>query len=79
MRLRIFKPTDPEDLVGLTFDDLKVVRKTTERQGGHVIWECKCICGRKTRVRTTRLTNKITKYCGKCQRKFGRASSVGRK
>lgn len=57
---------EPVNLVGKSFNDLRVTRKTTERQSGHVIYECECICGRKTRVRATRLTNNITKSCGRC-------------
>lgn len=73
MKLRLFKSNqDPPTLIGKVFNDLTVVRKTTERQNGHVIYECRCICGNTTRVRGTRLTNGITKSCGKCQKKVGR-------
>ncbi len=61
----------PNSLVGTTCNDLTVKRKTTERQGGHVIYECECICKRKCRVRATRIVNKLQKSCGKCQKGTG--------
>jgi len=45
----------PKTLVGREFTDLTVIRRTAKRQGGHIIWECRCICGRHSLVRTTRL------------------------
>lgn len=71
--LKLYEPTHdpPPPLIGETINDLKVMRKTTERQNGHVIYECACICGRMTRVRATRLINKLIKSCGKCQLRAG--------
>jgi len=67
MRLRIFTPPpDENDFIGRKFGKLTVVCKTTERQGGHVIWLCRCVCGKTTRVRTTRLTNDLKRHCYKC-------------
>ncbi len=73
MKLRLHHKAgcSPLSLVYQTFNDLTVVRKTTERQDGHVIYECRCVCGQLTRVRATRLANNITKSCGKCQRTVG--------
>lgn len=72
MKLKLKSTHDPPSLVGITCHDLTVVRKTTERQNGHIIYECRCVCGRLTRVRATRLLNKLIKSCGKCQRRVGR-------
>lgn len=78
MRLKLYPPT----LVGQTINDLTVLRKTTERQSGHVIYECRCVCGRKTRVRAKRLNNRqdaeCPKSCGKCQRKLARILTIRR-
>lgn len=68
---KVFKFCNSLLLVDQIFNDLLVKRRTTERQNGHVIYECKCVCGRITRVRATRLINNITKSCGKCQRRIG--------
>lgn len=78
MEVKLYKEghDPPESLVGQTFNDLTVKRKTTERQDGHVIYECQCICKRKTRVRATRLINNITKSCGKCQRTAGTTNNI---
>ncbi len=67
---------DPPNLIGTKCNDLTVKRKTTERQGGHVIYECECICGRKCRVRATRIINKSQKSCGKCQRGAGTLPTI---
>ena len=43
---------------------MTVVKKTKRRQGHNVMWLCKCACGKKNYVRTTRLTSGESKSCG---------------
>jgi len=74
--MKVLQVHDPPSLVGQEINDLTVLRKTTERQDGHVIYECRCICGRKTRVRATRLIRKETKSCGHCQKNAGRLTNT---
>ena len=57
---------EDEEFVGKKFGDLTVVEKTDERQGGHIMWLCQCVCGKFVKVRTTRLTNDLKLTCNKC-------------
>jgi hypothetical protein len=65
--LKIYRPP-VDEFIGKQFGNLTVVAKTNERQTGHVMWKCRCICGKFTRVRTTRLLHGVTQSCGKCLR-----------
>lgn len=53
-----------KDLKGQKFDNLTVIRATTERQKGSIMWKCKCKCGKVVKVRTDHLTSRHTKSCG---------------
>jgi hypothetical protein len=53
---------------GQVYDDLYVMEKTDRRQGGHVIWQCRCQCGRITYVTAYRLRFRVIKSCGKCRK-----------
>lgn len=52
------------NLIGQTFGRLKVIRKTSERRSGCVLWLCKCHCGNYVKVTTNDLRNNHTKSCG---------------
>jgi len=63
--VKIFK-LKVDKLNGREFGDLTVVEKTNERQGGHIMWLCRCMCGRLVKVRTTCLTNDLKRSCNNC-------------
>jgi len=52
------------DLVGKRYGKLTVIRKTEERRGSFVVWECLCDCGNKCKVITGSLKNGNTMSCG---------------
>ena len=52
------------DLTGQRFGKLIAVRPTGERQGGHIVWECKCDCGKTTLVHANNLQRGVTRSCG---------------
>jgi hypothetical protein len=60
-----------KNLVGLKFNDLKVISRAEdkiEKNGRHTImWNCECICGNYTTVDSYSLKNGHTKSCG-CRR-----------
>lgn len=58
-----------EDLSGKRFGSLTVIGPTTDRQHGHMVWECRCDCGAIALVQTQYLKDGSTKSCKACQRK----------
>ena len=73
-----------KDITGQRFGKLVVVKKTDERRSGHVMWECKCSCGKTSLARTCSLTSGSVNSCG-CSRaqgvglvgqKFGRLTAI---
>jgi hypothetical protein len=52
------------NLVGKRFGRLIVVSKTDKRSFGHVVWRCRCDCGKYNDVLTGNLTDGNTKSCG---------------
>lgn len=56
------------DLRGQKFGRLTVIEKTNKRQGGRIIWKCRCDCGNIVDVNGTSLRNGTTKSCG-CYRR----------
>lgn len=56
-----------QNLTGMQFGKLTVVRKTEQRRNGFVVWECKCQCGNVTTVTTNNLTGGTVQSCG-CSR-----------
>lgn len=52
------------NLIGRKFGRLTAVRGLEKRQGGDVIWLCRCDCGNLTEVRTSHLRNGGIKSCG---------------
>lgn len=54
-----------ENLVGQTFFDLKVIKQSEiSFQNGTRYWDCECVCGNKTIVKTGDLTSGKIKSCG---------------
>lgn len=52
------------DLTGQVFTRLTVVKESTERKGGSIVWECLCDCGNYASVTSTHLVREKTKSCG---------------
>lgn len=50
--------------IGERFGRLVTIKELSERNHGHVMWECKCDCGNITKVQRDRLLNGHTKSCG---------------
>lgn len=53
-----------KDITNQRFDRLVALYPTEERQGGKIIWLCKCDCGNEVKVPIDRLTGKNTQSCG---------------
>jgi len=55
-----------KDLRGQTFNYLTAISPTKEREKGsrYVIWDCVCLCGKKVKVASARLTKGVVKSCG---------------
>ena len=56
------------DLTGKVFGKLTVLNKTELKEGGSIVWHCKCSCGKEVNVSSRKLTSGNTKSCG-CLRK----------
>ena len=56
------------DLTGRHFGRLTIIKKTTKRQGGHIIWKALCICGKITYPTSNNLLRGISQSCGCLQR-----------
>lgn len=54
----------PAVCVGERYGKLTAVRATKQRSSKSVVWECRCDCGRMTRVRATMLSSGHTTSCG---------------
>ena len=54
-----------KNLTGMKFGKLTALRPTADRsECGDVIWECRCDCGKLTRVRAHSLLRETTQSCG---------------
>ena len=53
-----------QDLTGIKFGNLVVIRPTDARSGGHILWETKCVCGSFSLVLASNLISGRTKSCG---------------
>lgn len=58
----------PDDLTGLDFGGLRVVRRAGLKRG-HSAWECLCGCGKTKVVARPELVKGDTKSCGCLKRK----------
>lgn len=52
------------DLCGIEFGELTALEKSGISKSGHVIWLCKCSCGKIVQVPSGRLRSGNTKSCG---------------
>jgi len=52
------------DITGQRFGRLVVLHKTRKRCCGHIIWLCKCVCGKLVEVLSSDLRSGRTKSCG---------------
>lgn len=52
------------DITGKRFNDLVVIRRAENANGGVAVWECQCDCGNTTFVRGSNLKNGAVKSCG---------------
>ena len=57
-----------KDLAGQRFGQLVAIRPTDERINKSIVWECKCDCGKTTRVSAANLQSGNTTSCG-CARR----------
>ena len=62
--IKDFGKQKAHDLTGQQFGYLTVIRKTDERRGRAVVWECRCVCGKTTYVAASTLKRGNTKSCG---------------
>lgn len=53
-----------EDLTGLKFNFLEVIKRAESNPYGATMWECKCVCGGICVARANRLKDGKTKHCG---------------
>lgn len=61
------------NLMGQTFGRLTVLNETAFRtNGGHILWECLCECGTRTRVVGSNLVSGNTQSCGCFHREISR-------
>lgn len=54
----------PKDMTGERYGALTVVRPTDQRQGGSVVWECLCDCGKTVFASRTDLVHHGRQSCG---------------
>jgi len=52
------------DIVGKTFHDLTIIKKTKEKSHNNYLWLCRCKCGNLTKVKKWNVTSGNTKSCG---------------
>ena len=70
-------PAHVKDLTGMTFDRLKVIKKTEKRSLDKcVIWKCECACGNIVEVAGARLTSKNVKSCGCLRVDFAKVNNL---
>lgn len=54
-----------KDLINKKFGRLTVLKETTKRtDGGSIVWECKCDCGKIVEISSKRLLHNINISCG---------------
>lgn len=56
------------DLTGMTFGRLEVIEQNGRTSGRHILWKCKCECGKFTNVSSRELRSGKTKSCGCLQK-----------
>lgn len=53
-----------KDLSGMRFGRLTALRPSTQRKGGHILWQCRCDCGSSVLAVSSDLTNGRKTSCG---------------
>ena len=56
------------DLNGMIFGRLKVIRESGRAKDRHIVWTCQCECGNVVNVSSRELVNGHTKSCGCLQK-----------
>lgn len=64
--------TNAQDLTGMTFGYLKVIRRVGIDKHRKSLWRCKCKCGRTTVVNAADLKSGNTKSCGCLHKQFAK-------
>jgi hypothetical protein len=59
-----------KDLTGMTFGDLRVLRREVNDSQGNTRWVCECACGKVIVTRGTRLSYGSTRSCGCSRRSY---------
>ena len=67
-----------KDLTNQKFGKLFVIEPTNKRQGGNIIWKCKCDCGNFSEVAGYDLTSGHTSSCG-CKKSETRIDLTGKR
>ena len=72
-------PGNARKLTGHVFGRLTVERATPRRVNGYrIVWQCRCVCGKRTFVPTGNLTSGNSRSCGKCIRPRTLDGTIGR-
>ena len=61
---RMKLPDTAGGIAGQRFGKLIAVRPTAQRLSGHIVWECRCDCGKTTFVTANNLKRGNTQSCG---------------
>ena len=61
-----------QDLTGMTFGRLRVIRRVGTDKHRKPLWRCKCECGKTTIVNTSCLKSGNTKSCGCLHKHFAK-------
>lgn len=61
-----------QDLTGLVFGRLKVIKRVGTNKSRKPLWQCRCQCGKKTVVCTSDLKSGNTKSCGCLHKHFAK-------
>jgi hypothetical protein len=65
LELAVYKGgKNKKDITGKRFTKLVVIKETGRSPAGHVLWECKCDCGKTVEVEGYRLNRKNVQSCG---------------
>ena len=65
----------PSDLTGMRVGRIKVLYQTDSRSYHHVLWACRCDCGKTLLVRASTLKRGLISSCGCSRRPHGRSKT----
>lgn len=65
-----------KDRTGQRYGKLKVLRLLPERQGGSLVWLCRCDCGNTTKLRGNTLSAGAVKSCGCLRAPHGKSRTA---